>query len=240
MLFKRPGLYSPASIPPPSKADLTDRLDTIFSSFINAVQQSHLSVPVALLGENCLLLEMLTVLLHNLPVCSCKSLTFCHCTCSAQTRRAFSSTPNLYASELRISRPYLFTMIQLIESYVIIAWRLTACFHLQHHPNRKRITHITGHGPSEFKQYMAADYEQVQQKLKRAHSAPQPEQWHAVRTVSNTGTIIQSGKHHHLPRLPQLPHVLLAITQLITGSLQTKHCSLTLLVEEVWLAGFLL
>lgn len=82
-VFKRLGLYLPTSIPLPSKADLTDRLDTIFSSFINTVQQSHISVPVVLLGEHHLLLETLTVLLHNLQICSCKSLTFCNCTRSA-------------------------------------------------------------------------------------------------------------------------------------------------------------
>lgn len=91
MLFSRLGLYLPTSIPLPSKANLTDRLDTVFSSFINIVQQSHNSVPVALLGEHHLLLEMLTVLLHSLQICSCKPLTFCNCTHSAQTRRAFSS-----------------------------------------------------------------------------------------------------------------------------------------------------
>lgn len=159
MLFSRLGLYLPTSIPLPSKANLTDRLDTGFSSFINIVQQSHNSVPVALLGEHHLLLEMLTVLLHSLQICSCKPLTFCNCTHSAQTRRAFSSKPNWCTFEVIISRHYPFTMIQLIQLYIIIAWQLAGCWcPLTSSPqNRERITHVTGHGPSEFKQYMATD-----------------------------------------------------------------------------------
>jgi len=74
MLFKRLGLYSPASIPLPSKADLTDRLDTIFSSFINTVQQSHISVPVALWVNTICYQKRL---LFYLTIC--KSVAVKHC-----------------------------------------------------------------------------------------------------------------------------------------------------------------
>lgn len=66
------------------------------------------------------------------------------------------------------------------------------------------------------------DYEQVGLELKCAHSASQPKQRIAVRTVSKTGSIIQRAKWHNLPRLPQLLYVLLAVTNISTHHIADK------------------
>lgn len=128
-----------------------------------------------------------------------------------------------------LSRHCPFTMIQLIKFGVIMAWQLTGCFYpLTSSPqNWERITHVTGHGSSEFKQHIATnvlwqvvhqtnDYEQVWLELKCARSASQPKQQVAVRTLSKTCSITQRAKLHSLPKLPELLYVLLAVNNIST------------------------
>lgn len=179
--IKRLGLYLPTSILLPSKADLTDRLDTIFSSLINTAQQSHISVPVALLGEHHLLLEMLTVLLHNLQICICKSLTCYNCTHSAQTRRTSSSKPNLCTFEGIISRRSSFT-------------DKIGCHHSLTSHRTWAASSPKWRGNHEFRRtwfcrvlttysHRLHNYKQILRKLKFVCNASQSKQWHTVRTV---------------------------------------------------------